>query len=787
MKPGPQTRQHEDHPNGHVRYGSAPRRRIFSWLVGAISLMPVIAFGLSPYQFTVGQNIRVINSVSVRNAAAGTTVYGTQPAGAIGVIVSGPTRAQHPSNGKTYDWYQVNYDNSTLDGWSAALEIPFDDSSSREKYLGLAHVEVAAIAQQAGFHGFGLVAAIAIAQAESIGMNPSAVGDFNYCGVVGPASLGLWQINTASCANPSWNRQSLISTPVYCGQAAWSISKSQTDFHPWSTWFQVSGASVGDGNGVYKNYISAARAAVTTAIDPTVITSANNVPVRASASGFVRSSPGGGLVSGTNPRAVGDTGTIIDGATDTTYLFQVGGAGRYYFWWKVAWSDGQIGWSAEDFLERTSGSTNYTVSTSSSPSAGGTTSGSGTFAAGSSRTVTATANSGYSFVNWTESGSVVSTSSSYTFTLNSTRTLVANFTAVSYTITTISSPSGGGTTTGGGTYSAGSSRTVTATPNSGYSFVNWTESGSTVGNSASYTFTLNGNRTLVANFASPNYTIATSSSPSAGGTTTGGGTFSAGSSRTVTATANSGYSFVNWTESGSAVSSSTSYTFTLNSNRSLVASFSSGPNLPTVQTLDASSVTSSTAVLNGRVVSDGGSPVNDYFFSVWDDPANPVGFGSQYISISGNNFSLALQGFTSGVTYFYRAYAHNGSTADIGAGPGWGFGSVVSFVPPSALEADFNSDGKTDIIIQDSTGLAYIFYMNGQGDQLSGHWLNYHQTFGDWKIVGTGDFNSDGKTDIIIQDSTGLGYIFYMNGQGDQLDGHWLNYHQTFGDWKIRP
>jgi hypothetical protein len=100
---------------------------------------------------------------------------------------------------------------------------------------------------------------------------------------------------------------------------------------------------------------------------------------------------------------------------------------------------------------------------------------------------------------------------------------------------------------------------------------------------------------------------------------------------------------------------------------------------------------------------------------------------------------------------------------------------------------DFNSDGKTDIIIQDSTGLAYIFYMNGQGDQLSGHWLNYHQTFGDWKIVGTGDFNSDGKTDIIIQDSTGLGYIFYMNGQGDQLDGHWLNYHQTFGDWKIRP
>jgi hypothetical protein len=222
-------------------------------------------------------------------------------------------------------------------------------------------------------------------------------------------------------------------------------------------------------------------------------------------------------------------------------------------------------------------SVNYTITTSSSPAAGGTTTGSGTFAAGSSRTVTATANSGYSFVNWTENGSVASTSASYTFTLNSSRTLVANFTSVNYTITTSSSPSAGGTTTGDGTFAAGSSRTVTATASSGYSFVSWTESGSVVSSSASYTFTLNSNRTLVANFTSVNYTITTSSSPSAGGTTTGDGTFPAGSSRTVTATANNGYSFVNWTESGSIVSSSASYTFTLNSNRSLVATFTATP------------------------------------------------------------------------------------------------------------------------------------------------------------------------------------------------------------------
>jgi hypothetical protein len=43
--------------------------------------------------------------------------------------------------------------------------------------------------------------------------------------------------------------------------------------------------------------------------------------------------------------------------------------------------------------------------------------------------VTATANSGYNFVNWTQNGSVFSTSASDTFTVNSNVTLVANFAA----------------------------------------------------------------------------------------------------------------------------------------------------------------------------------------------------------------------------------------------------------------------------------------------------------------------------------------------------------------------
>ncbi len=70
----------------------------------------------------------------------------------------------------------------------------------------------------------------------------------------------------------------------------------------------------------------------------------------------------------------------------------------------------------------------------------------------------------------------------------------------SYTISVSASPSSGGTVSGGGTYQQGQSCTVHATANSGYTFTNWTEGGSQVSTNANYTFTVTGNRTLVANF-----------------------------------------------------------------------------------------------------------------------------------------------------------------------------------------------------------------------------------------------------------------------------------------------
>lgn len=144
-----------------------------------------------------------------------------------------------------------------------------------------------------------------------------------------------------------------------------------------------------------------------------------------------------------------------------------------------------------------------TISTSSSPASGGSTSGGGTVACGSKVTVRATANACYSFLNWTDPGSnEVSTTACYSFTATTNRNLVANFAPLTYTIGTSSSPASSGSTSGGGTVACGSNVTVCATANPCCSFVNWIdESSNVVSMTACYSFTATTNHNLVANFA----------------------------------------------------------------------------------------------------------------------------------------------------------------------------------------------------------------------------------------------------------------------------------------------
>ena len=69
-----------------------------------------------------------------------------------------------------------------------------------------------------------------------------------------------------------------------------------------------------------------------------------------------------------------------------------------------------------------------------------------------------------------------------------------------YTVSATANPVAGGTVTGADTYQEGATATLTATPNTGYKFVNWTKGGEVVSTDATYSFPVTENVELVANF-----------------------------------------------------------------------------------------------------------------------------------------------------------------------------------------------------------------------------------------------------------------------------------------------
>jgi len=152
------------------------------------------------------------------------------------------------------------------------------------------------------------------------------------------------------------------------------------------------------------------------------------------------------------------------------------------------------------------------ITVQASPVDGGTVSGAGTYAPGDTVTVVATPNSGYAFVNWTEFGYEVSADATYSFSAAQNRTLTANFqftAGQTYVVSLGYWPLEGGSVAGNGTYASGATATVTATPNDGYVFVNWTEWSSVewdfveVSTNAVFAFVVSGDRNLRANFALP--------------------------------------------------------------------------------------------------------------------------------------------------------------------------------------------------------------------------------------------------------------------------------------------
>ena len=326
---------------------------------------------------------------------------------------------------------------------------------------------------------------------------------------------------------------------------------------------------------------------------------------------------------------------------------------KYYYrivvWNKFSSSEQPVGHFTT--METLPDTTYYIIAVACMPEEGGRANGGGTIAEGDTCTVIATANAGYNFLNWTENESQVSTDSIYTFAVTRDRVLVANFYAhpqpQDYTIRVSANPSNGGTVTGDGTFSQGESCTVIATAAEGYTFTNWTENGNVVSEEVHYTFAVNDNRILVANFNLEQYTITTSADPVNSGIVTGGGSYNYGASCTLTATANNNalYEFDHWTKNGSSYSGGSSITFTVMESATYMACFHLKQYMITAMSnpTDGGTINGNQSQYTyGQTCNLIAMPANGYSFTNWTENDNVVSTENPYtFTVTGNRNLVA--------------------------------------------------------------------------------------------------------------------------------------------------
>ena len=216
-----------------------------------------------------------------------------------------------------------------------------------------------------------------------------------------------------------------------------------------------------------------------------------------------------------------------------------------------------------------------TIAATAQPEGSGEISGTGTYNYAAPVTLTASPTTGFSFANWMENDTLYATTTSISFTAYTNRNFMVNFDTIMHHVNVSVNLAEAGTATGSGDYQEGSLALVSAVPNEHYEFVSWTENGVSVSSNPNYTFAVWGDRNLMAEFSLSinNYVITATANPSEGGTVTGAGSFEEGDTCTLTAIANEGFAFVNWTKNNSIVSTEATYSFLVTGNGNYVANF----------------------------------------------------------------------------------------------------------------------------------------------------------------------------------------------------------------------
>ena len=175
-------------------------------------------------------------------------------------------------------------------------------------------------------------------------------------------------------------------------------------------------------------------------------------------------------------------------------------------------------------------------------------------------------NANWEFDEWLDGQTVISTVPSFNFVMpDEAKTLTATFLGVEMLIEATANPTEGGTVTGDGLYRYNTTATLIATPEEHFTFENWTEGGVVVaGAGATYSFTVETPRELVANFVEDDkFALTIAADPVAGGTPSGAGNYYAGEEVSLNTTVNTNYNFTGWFDGTTLLSATQAYDYTM--------------------------------------------------------------------------------------------------------------------------------------------------------------------------------------------------------------------------------
>ena len=141
-------------------------------------------------------------------------------------------------------------------------------------------------------------------------------------------------------------------------------------------------------------------------------------------------------------------------------------------------------------------------------------------------------------------------------------------------------------------------------------------------------------------------------------------------------------------------------------------------------------------------------------------PPPPPPANTRFGDFNGNGRDDVLVRHTSGRWYYY---AMNGRNPIRGTSGGARLNSDTSW--RLAGIGDFNGDGRDDVLVRHTSGRWYYYAMNGRNPirgTSGGARLNSDTS---WRLAGIGDFNGDGRDDVLVRHTSGRWYYYAMNGR----------------------